>query len=138
MLDEIAKPPFEDSCKPMFKAIEENLRHCNGGLYCLRSKQGRGINRFINAVKEYAETMKVSSDCAVIVADANVFDFDFMIFINLVKSLMNISSNDVAAVRKKFDTIFAESLPESKKETLSALICLNFAPIKTMGQFSFS
>lgn len=131
MLDEIAKPPFEDSCKPMFKAIEENLRHCNGGLYCLRSKQGRGINRFINAVKEYAETMKVSSDCAVIVADANVFDFDFMIFINLVKSLMNISSNDIAAVRKKFDTIFAESLPESKKETLSALICLNFAPIKT-------
>jgi len=131
MLDEIAKPPFEDSCKPMFKAIEENLRHCNGGLYCFRSKPGRGVNRFISAVKEYAETMKGNTDCTVIVADANVFDFDFMIFINLVKSLMNISSNDVAAVRKKFDTIFGDSLPDSKKETLSALICLNFAPVKT-------
>ena len=122
---------FEESCIPMFRKIEENFRICKGGGFYLRGGSGSGKSFIVNRLREFAQKNTTENGYNIIVTDANIFDFDFMIFISFIKSLMRIKSSDVNTVKKKFDKLFGEALPESKKECLSALICLNFSPVKT-------
>lgn len=131
LIQETVKKEFEESCVPMFRKIEENFRICKGGCFYLKGSSGSGKSYIVNRLKKFAEKNTADSGYNIVVTDANIFDFDFMIFISFIKSLMRIKSNDVNTVKKKFDKLFGEALPESKKECLSALICLNFSPVKT-------
>ena len=132
LISETVTPEFEESCSPMLKKIEQNFKICKGGAFFLRGASGIGKSRFFNNMKAFADKNRNSENRSfrVIASDANIFDFDFMIFINLIKELMEIDSDDSAKVVEKFNTLFGDALPESKKECLAALICLNFAPLK--------
>ncbi len=132
LIAETVTPEFEDSCTPMLRKIEQRFRVCKGGSFFLRGASGIGKGRFFSKIKAFSEKNKGGDlSFRVIVSDANIFDFDFMIFISLIKELMGISGDDPAAVAKKFNSVFGDALPEGKKECLTALICLNFVPLKT-------
>ena len=133
LVSETVTAEFEESCTPMLRKIEQNLRVCKGGAFFLRGESGIGKSCFFVKMREYAEKHggSDSETFNLVVSDANVFDFDFMIFINLIKKLMKISSNDPAEIKEKFNSVFGEALPDNKKECLNALICLNFVPLKT-------
>ncbi len=126
-------PEFEESCIPMLRKIEQNLKICKGGAFFLRGPSGIGKSRFFNNAKAFSEKIENTENQAfrVVASDANIFDFDFMIFINLIKKLMKIDCTDPKTVAEKFDSLFGDALPEGKKECLTALICLNFVPLKT-------
>lgn len=132
LISETVSTEFEESCIPMLRKIERNMRVCKGGAFFLRGESGIGKSRLFVKMKEYAEKYgnSDSETFNLVVSDANIFDFDFMIFINLIKKLMKITSNDPAEVAEKFSSIFGEALPNNKKECLRALISLNFVPIK--------
>jgi len=133
LIGETVTPEFEDSCTPMLRKIEQNFRICKGGAFFLRGQSGIGKSRFFNSVKAFADKNESAGNQAfrLVASDANIFDFDFMIFINLIKKLMRISSDDASKVAEKFDSLFGDALPDGKKECLTALMCLNFAPLKT-------
>lgn len=127
-------PEFEESCIPMLRKIEQNFRICKGGTFFLRGPSGIGKSRFFNNAKAFSDKKDFSDSetFRVVASDANIFDFDFMIFINLIKKLMKIDdSTDSKAVAEKFDSLFGDALPDGKKECLTALICLNFVPLRT-------
>ena len=133
LIAETVSEEFKDSCIPMLKKIEQNFRICKGGLFFLRGTSGIGKSRFYGNMKAFAEK-RANSDSEtfnLVVSDANIFDFDFMIFINLIKNLMKITANDPVEIAEKFNSLFGDALPDSKKDCLNALICLNFVPIKT-------
>ena len=132
LIQETVTPEFEAACLPMLRKIEQNFKICKGGTFFLRGQSGIGKSRFFNSMKAFSDKRESSDSESfrVIASDANIFDFDFMIFINLIKKLMKISADDPAQVAEKFDSIFGDALPEGKKECLSALICLNFVPLK--------
>ncbi|HDT11570.1 MAG TPA: hypothetical protein ENN58_02405, partial [bacterium] len=129
--EEVITSEFEESCIPLLKTVEESLSQSKGGIFFLRGDAGNGTGILVNRLKKFAEENNSSLSYNIAVSDANGFDFDFMIFIDLLRKLMKIKSSDVGTVRKKFDKLFGESLPKNKKECLSALICLNFIPLKT-------
>ena len=133
LISETVSAEFEESCLPMLRKIEQNLRVCKGGAFFLRGESGIGKSRFFVKMKEYAEKYgnSDSETFNLVVSDANIFDFDFMIFINLIKKLMRITSNNPVEIAEKFNSVFGEALPDNKKECLNALICLNFVPLKT-------
>ena len=126
-------PEFEESCLPMLRKIEQNFRICKGGIFFLRGQSGIGKSRFFNNANTFSEKTKDSENQTfrVVASDANIFDFDFMIFINLIKKLMKIDCTDPKTVAEKFDSLFGDALPDGKKECLTALICLNFVPLRT-------
>ena len=132
LIRDTVTPEFEESCVPMLRKIEQNFRICKGGTFFLRGQSGIGKSRLFNSIQAFSDK-KESSDSEsfrVIASDANIFDFDFMIFINLIKKLMKISADDPVQVAEKFDSLFGDALPDGKKECLTALICLNFVPLK--------
>ncbi len=133
--DELSKTvitsEFEESCKPLLGKVQSNLVKGSGGIFFLRGDAGNGTGILVNRLKNFADEKNSSQSYNIAVSDANGFDFDFMIFIDLIRKLMKIKSSDVNVVRKKFDKLFGETLPKNKKECLSALICLNFIPLKT-------
>jgi len=131
LINETVTKEFEESCIPLFRKIEENFRVCKGGCYYFRGDSGSGKSHIVNRLKKFSEKGDPEGGFSIIVSDANIFDFDFMIFISFIRVLMKIKSNDVNTVKKKLDKLFGEALPDSKKECLSALICLNFSPVKT-------
>ena len=133
LIRDTVTPEFEESCIPMLRKIEQNFRICKGGAFFLRGQSGIGKSRFFNNAKAFSEKTKDSENQTfrVVASDANIFDFDFMIFINLIKKLMKIDCTDPKIVAEKFDSLFGDALPEGKKECLTALICLNFVPLKT-------
>ncbi|HPS28921.1 MAG TPA: hypothetical protein PLZ43_01615 [bacterium] len=131
LIKDVVTAEFEESCVPLLRKIEKNLRICKGGIFYLRGEAGSGKSLFVNRIKTTSEKAGSEGSFNLVVTDANIFDFDFMIFISLARILMKIKSNDVGTVRKKLDKLFGDTLPESKKDCLSALICLNFAPVKT-------
>lgn len=131
LIDKTVTPECEKSCIPMLRKIEERLRICKGGAFYFKGSSGSGKNHFVNRLKGFAEKNVGEDGYNIVVSDANIFDFDFMIFINVIKALMKITSTDPGVVKKKFDKLFGEALPDNKKECLSALICLNFSPVKT-------
>ena len=131
LIKEVITGEFEESCLPMLRRIEENLRNSRGGVFYLRGDAGSGKSHFVNRIKTVSEKSNGEGSFSLVVTDANIFDFDFMIFISLARVLMKIKSNDVGTVRKKLDKLFGDTLPDSKKDCLSALICLNFVPVKT-------
>ena len=133
LIRDTVTPEFEESCIPMLRKIEQNFRICKGGAFFLRGQSGIGKSRFFNSVRAFSNKKEISDSetFRVVASDANIFDFDFMIFINLIKKLMKISSDDAAKVSEKFDSLFGDALPRGKKECLTALICLNFVPLKT-------
>ena len=132
-ISETVAPEFEESCVPMLRKIEQNFRVCKGGSFFLRGQSGVGKSRLFGSMSAFSQKTEndESGTFRVITSDANIFDFDFMIFINLIKKLMKISSDDPAQVTEKFNTLFGDALPDGKKECLTALICLNFVPLKT-------
>ena len=132
LVGETVTPEFEESCIPMLRKIEQNFKICKGGAFFLRGASGIGKSRFFGNMKVFADKNRNSENQTfrVVTSDANIFDFDFMIFINLIKELMEIDSNDSTQVSEKFNTLFGDALPEGKKECLAALICLNFVPLK--------
>ena len=132
LISETVSSEFEESCVPMLRKIEQNMRVCKGGAFFLRGESGIGKSRLFVKMKEYAEKYgnSDSETFNIVVSDANIFDFDFMIFINLIKKLMKITSNDPSEIAEKFNSIFGEALPDNKKECLNALISLNFVPLK--------
>ena len=131
LLEEVLTEEFEESFKPMLKEIEKGLRECRGGTYFLKGDAGSGKSSLVHRLKNYSLKKDENRKFNLVVSDANIFDFDFMIFISLIRQLMNIRSNDVNTVRKKFDKLFGDTLPDSKKDCMSALICLNFSPVRT-------
>jgi len=134
LIHDIVTPEFEESCIPMLRKIEQNFRICKGGTFFLRGPSGIGKSRFFNNAKAFSDKKEISDSetFRVVASDANIFDFDFMIFINLIKKLMKIDdSTDSKAVAEKFNSLFGDALPEGKKECLTALICLNFVPLRT-------
>ena len=133
LISETVSAEFEESCVPMLRKIEQNMRICKGGMFFLRGESGIGKSRLFVKMKEYAGKYEKSDSetFTLVVSDANIFDFDFMIFINLIKKLMKIDSNDPAEIAERFNSVFGEALPDNKKECLNALICLNFVPLKT-------
>ena len=133
LIKETVSAEFEEACTPMLRKIEQNFRICKGGAFFLRGQSGIGKSRFFNNIKAFSEKKESAGSQAfrVVASDANIFDFDFMIFINLIKKLMRISSDDTAKVAEKFNSLFGDALPDGKKECLTALICLNFVPLKT-------
>ena len=133
LIAETVTDEFEESCVPMLRKIEQNMRVCKGGAFFLRGESGIGKSRVFMKMKEYAEKhgKSASETFNLVVSDANIFDFDFMIFINLIKKLMKIDSNSPAEIAERFNSVFGEALPDNKKECLNALICLNFVPLKT-------
>ncbi|HPA56631.1 MAG TPA: zinc ribbon domain-containing protein, partial [bacterium] len=131
LINETVTSEFQESCAPMFRKIEERFRICKGGSFYLKGSSGSGKSHIVNRLRSFSEKNAPENGYSIVVSDANIFDFDFMIFIILIKALMKIKSNDVNTVKKKFDKLFGEALPVSKKECLSALICLNFSPVKT-------
>lgn len=131
LIKEVITAEFEESCLPMLRKIEDNLRSSKGGVFYLRGDAGSGKSHFVNRMKTASEKNNGEGSFSLVVTDANIFDFDFMIFISLARMLMKIKSNDVGTVRKKLDKLFGDTLPDSKKDCLSALICLNFVPVKT-------
>ena len=132
LVSETVMPEFEESCAPMLRKIEQRFRVCQGGTFFLRGASGIGKSSFFENIKAFADKNRDSENQTfrVVASDANIFDFDFMIFINLIKELMKIDSNDSAQVAEKFNSLFGDALPEGKKECLTALICLNFVPLK--------
>ena len=132
LIKEIVSPEFEESCLPMLKKIEQNFKICKGGTFFLRGQSGIGKSRLFSTMKAFSEKTESAGNQGfrVIASDANIFDFDFMIFINLIKRLMKIDSDDPKIVAEKFDSLFGDALPDGKKECLTALICLNFVPLK--------
>ena len=133
LISETVTAEFEDPCVSMLRKIEQNMRICKGGIFFLRGESGIGKSRWFVKMREYAEKHgnSDSETFNLVVSDANIFDFDFMIFINLIKRLMKITSNDPAEIAEKFNSVFGDALPDNKKECLNALICLNFVPLKT-------
>ena len=133
LVSETVTAEFEESCVPMLRKIEQNMRICKGGAFFLRGESGIGKSRLFVKMRDYAEKYgnSDSETFNIVVSDANIFDFDFMIFINLIKKLMKISSNNPAEIAEKFNSVFGDALPDNKKECLNALICLNFVPLKT-------
>ncbi len=133
LIKETVTPEFEESCTPMLKKIEQGFRICQGGAFFLRGASGIGKSRFFENMKGFADRNRDSENQAfrVVASDANIFDFDFMIFINLIKELMKIDSDNSAQVAEKFNSLFGDALPNGKKECLTALICLNFVPLRT-------
>jgi hypothetical protein len=133
LISETLPPEFEESCVPMLRKIEQNFRVCKGGSFFLRGQSGIGKSRLFSSMSAFSQKTEDADDLTfrVITSDANIFDFDFMIFINLIKKLLKISSDDPAQVSEKFDSLFGDALPDGKKECLTALICLNFVPLKT-------
>lgn len=134
LIRDTVTPEFEESCVPMLRKIEQNFRICKGGIFFLRGQSGIGKSRFFNNAKTFSDKKDASDSEAfrVVASDANIFDFDFMIFINLIKKLMKIKDGtDSKAVAEKFDSLFGDALPDGKKECLTALICLNFVPLRT-------
>ncbi|MBO4698882.1 hypothetical protein J5690_04640 [bacterium] len=132
LVRETVTPEFEETCVPMLRKIEQNFRICKGGTFFLRGQSGIGKSRFFNSIRAFSDKKENadSESFRVIASDANIFDFDFMIFINLIKKLMKISADDPAQVAERFDSLFGDALPDGKKECLTALICLNFVPLK--------
>jgi tetratricopeptide (TPR) repeat protein len=132
LIGDTITPEFEESCLPMLRKIEQNFKICKGGAFFLRGQSGIGKSRFFNSVRAFADKNESAGNQTfrVVASDANIFDFDFMIFINLIKKLMRISSDDASKVAEKFDSLFGDALPDGKKECLTALMCLNFAPLK--------
>ena len=133
LISETVGPEFEESCVPMLRKIEQNFRVCKGGSFFLRGQSGVGKSRLFSSMSAFSKKTEDAENGTfrVITSDANIFDFDFMIFINLIKKLMRITSDDPAQVTEKFNTLFGDALPDGKKECLTALICLNFVPLKT-------
>lgn len=131
LIEEVLTEEFEDSFKPLMKEMEKGLNECRGGTYFLKGDAGSGKSSLVHRLKQHSIVKDEDRKFNLVVSDANIFDFDFMIFISLIRQLMNIKSNDVGTVRKKFDKLFGDTLPDSKKDCISALICLNFAPVKT-------
>lgn len=134
LIRDTVTPEFEESCIPMLRKIEQNFRICKGGIFFLRGQSGIGKSRFFNSVNAFSEKTENSENQTfrVVASDANIFDFDFMIFINLIKKLMKIEDGtDSKAVAERFDSLFGDALPDGKKECLTALICLNFVPLRT-------
>ena len=88
LIKEIVSPEFEESCLPMLKKIEQNFKICKGGTFFLRGQSGIGKSRFFNNANAFSEKTKDSENQTfrVVASDANIFDFDFMIFINLIKT----------------------------------------------------
>lgn len=131
LIEDVVTEEFEDSFKPLMKEVEKGFRECRGGTYFLKGDAGSGKSSLVHRLKNTSLKKNADRTYNLVVTDANIFDFDFMIFISLIRQLMKIKSNDVNTVRKKFDKLFGDTLPDSKKDCLSALICLNFAPVKT-------
>lgn len=133
LIAETVTEEFKDSCIPMLRKIEQNFRICKGGLFFLRGKSGIGKSRFYGNMKTFSEKPENpdSETFSLVVSDVNLFDFDFMIFINLIKKLMKITACNPAEISEKFNSLFGDALPDNKKDCLNALICLNFVPIKT-------
>ena len=133
LIKEGVAPELEESCVPMLRKIEQNFKVCKGGTFFLRGQSGVGKSRLFSDMSVFSKKNESAENKTfrVITSDANIFDFDFMIFINLIKKLMKITSDDPAKVAEKFNTLFGDALPDGKKECLTALICLNFVPLKT-------
>ena len=131
LIEEVVTGEFEESFKPLMKDMEKRFKECRGGTYFLKGDAGSGKSSLVHRLKNYSLQKDKGKNFNLVVTDANIFDFDFMIFISLIRQLMKIKSNDVNNVRKKFDKLFGDTLPDSKKDCISALICLNFAPVKT-------
>lgn len=127
--DYIVNKVSEPVCKQLFSDIAAKLSAGEGGIYFLEGEAGVGKSYIAKLIDEHVKA-NPPKDVSVAVSAANAFDFDYMIFIHLIKNLMHIKSNDMAAVRKKFDKYFGDTLPKNKIECLVALLCLNFVPLK--------
>ncbi|HNT28099.1 MAG TPA: zinc ribbon domain-containing protein, partial [bacterium] len=113
----------------LFTAIGKRITVSNGGFFTLEAPAGTGKGHFTAAVEQFVAQNPLY-DTNIVVSTVNPFDFDYTIFIHLVRSVLNIKTVDQQQVRAKIDKYFSDILPAGKRESLTALLCLNFTPVQ--------
>ncbi|MFO7735985.1 MAG: hypothetical protein R6W70_07190, partial [bacterium] len=69
------------------------------------------------------------SGVKVIVSEANLHEFDYILFINLIKELLSINSDGENTIKSKIRRFFGEDV-ENKLDIITAILALNFQPLK--------
>lgn len=113
----------------LFDAIGKRITASNGGFFTIEAPAGTGKGHFTAAVEQFIAQNPLY-DANIVISTVNPFDFDYTIFIHLVRSVLNIKTVDQQQVRAKIDKYFADLLPAGKRESLTALLCLNFTPVQ--------
>jgi len=114
---------------PLFTMVSRMFTESRGGFLTLEAPPGTGKSHFAAAVEEFALKTPLT-DVVIAVSTVNPFDFDYTMFIHLVRSVLNVKTDDPVQVRSKIDKYLGGFLPEGKRESLTALLCLNFAPLQ--------
>ncbi|MFO7735756.1 MAG: hypothetical protein R6W70_06020, partial [bacterium] len=90
LFDSIENTSYKSKIRPVFKAIENKVKKHEGGMWFLKESNGSGSQFFIEKIKKVAPDQ---SGVKVIVSEANLHEFDYILFINLIKELLSINSD---------------------------------------------
>jgi len=127
--DAVAAKIQDPIVSPLFETVSRCLAESKGGFFSLEAPAGAGKGQFVSAVEQFA-LQNPLQDVNIVVSTVNPFDFDFTMFTHLIRSVLNIKTTDPKQVRAKLDKYFSGILPEGKRESMTALLCLNFAPLQ--------
>ncbi|MCK5808696.1 zinc ribbon domain-containing protein [bacterium] len=108
----------------------ENLQKGSGGFYSFEGSSGAGKEEIIQLFESFIE-QTTPENITVISSEASEYDFDYMIFIHLLRSLLKISELETASVAKQITALLGKTLPTGKVNALAALLSLNFTPLNT-------
>ncbi len=127
--DVVAARIADPAIPSLFETAGRMLSQSSGGFLTFEAPPGAGKSHFAALVEDYARKNPLS-DVLTTVSTVNPFDFDYTMFIHLIRAVLNIKSDDLQQVRGKIDKYLGDFLPEGKRESLAALLCLNFAPVQ--------
>lgn len=119
-----------DSFLPLQELAIVRLRKGVGGLYSFEGDSGAGKNEIIHHFESYAESNDIEN-LTIVSSESSEYDFDYMVFIYLLRSLFGITELDTDRVAVQISKFLEASLPMKKVHSLAALLCLNFTPLKT-------
>jgi len=129
MSDAVTARIADPAVPSLFEAAGRMLAESRGGFLTFEAPPGAGKSHFAAVVEDYANKNPLA-DVLTTVSTVNPFDFDYTMFIHLIRAVLNIRSDDAQQVRAKIDKYLGGFLPEGKRESLTALLCLNFAPVQ--------
>ncbi len=127
--DAVAVKVTDPAIPALFDAMSRALATSKGGFFTIEAPAGSGKGQFTAAVEQFSQ-QNALNDVNIVISTVNPFDFDYTMFTHLVRSVLNLRTTDPQQVRGKLDKYFAGTLPEGKRESLTALLCLNFAPVQ--------
>ena len=107
-----------------------NLRKGLGGFYSFEGNSGAGKEEIVQLFESFVEQTN-PLNITVVSSEASEYDFDYMIFIHLLRSLFSISEQETESVAKQISSLMGTSLPAGKVDALAALLSLNFTPLNT-------